>query len=97
MDVIVNSTNTNLDLKQGILSRKLLVNCGSNLQKACSSFAPLRAGDVAVTDANNLPCKLIFHVALVDYKIKDSEKVCYDTAMQATNLHARLYNGVSLI
>lgn len=73
--MIVNSTNTNLNLKQGILSQKLLEICGDSLQKACSDFAPLNSRDVAVTDANNLPCKLIFHVALPDYQTKNSERV----------------------
>ena len=64
-----------MNLSQGILSKKLLEICGDGLQKACSDFAPLNSRDVAVTDANNLPCKFLFHVALPDYQIKNSERV----------------------
>ena len=75
-DVYINSTNTNLNLSQGILSSKLLELCGDDLQKACSDYAPLNSRDVAVTDAKNLPCKFLFHIALPDYKVKNSERVC---------------------
>ena len=88
-EVFINSTNTNLNLKQGILSKKLLEICGDNFQKACSAYAPLNTGDVAVTEAKNLPCKFIFHIALPDYQNKNSEKVCLFS--YSCRMHARSY------
>ena len=72
----VNSANPQLDLSQGQLSSKLLQLCGSGLQKECQQAAPLSPGAVAVTDARNLKCKFLFHVALPDYKTRGSEQVC---------------------
>lgn len=74
-DVYINSTNTNLNLKQGQLSQALLKACGKELQDECETYAPLGPGKVAVTAARNLNCKYIFHVALPDYKTKGSERV----------------------
>ena len=68
-EVYVNSTNAQLDLKTGTLSKKLLEVCGEELQKKCSEYAPLKAEEVAVTEAKNLKAKSIYHVALPDYKL----------------------------
>ena len=38
------------------------------MQKKCSEYAPLKTGDVAVTEAKNLKCDFIYHVALPDFK-----------------------------
>ena len=76
-DVYINSTNTNLNLKQGQLSKLLLNACGDNLQKECSEYAPLKPGKVAVTDTKNLKCSHIFHVALPEYQTANSERVSF--------------------
>ena len=76
-DVYINSTNTNMDLKQGQLSKLLLNACGDELQRECSEYAPLKPGQVAVTGARNLKCQHIFHIALADYKMASSERVSY--------------------
>jgi O-acetyl-ADP-ribose deacetylase (regulator of RNase III) len=67
-DVYINSTNTNLDLKTGTLSKVLLEKCGEELQKECSEYAPLKSENVAVTEAKNLKAKSIYHIALPDYQ-----------------------------
>lgn len=76
-DIYINSTNTNMDLKQGQLSKLLLNACGDELQRECSEYAPLKPGQVAVTEARNLKCQHIFHIALPDYKMASSERVSY--------------------
>jgi len=73
--VYVNSTNTKLDLKQGQLSKLLLEKCGPSIQEEASEYAPLQPGVVAVTDASNLPCQQVFHIALPHYKTAKSERV----------------------
>lgn len=64
----VNSTNANLDLKTGTLSKMMLEKCGEELQKECSEWAPLKSETVAVTEAKNLKAKSIYHIALLDYQ-----------------------------
>ena len=76
-DVFVNSTNSDLDLSRGYLSKQLLKKCGQDLQKECNEYAPLMVGQVAITSAKNLHCQHIFHVALPDYKTKGSLRVRY--------------------
>ena len=68
VEVYVNSTNSNLDLKTGTLSQKLLKACGDELQKQCSEYSPLKPEAVAVTEAKNLHAQSIYHVALPDYQ-----------------------------
>lgn len=67
-DVYINSTNTNLDLKTGTLSKVILEKCGEKLQKKCSEYAPLKPEQVAVTEAEKLKAKSIYHIALPDYQ-----------------------------
>ena len=71
----INSSNEDLDLSKGQLSQLLLKACGQQLQDDCKDYAPLKPGAVAVTDARNLKCKYIFHIALPDYKNRGSERV----------------------
>ena len=70
----MNSTNTNLDLKTGTLSKVLLNKCGDELQKKCSEYAPLKPEKVVVTEAKNLNAKSIYHIALPDYQADPSAK-----------------------
>ena len=79
-DVYINSTNSKLDLKTGTLSNCLLNACGDELQEKCSEYAPLRTGDVAVTEAKNLKCEYIYHIALPDYQGNhNASRVCFRT------------------
>ncbi len=73
----INSTNSNLQLNQGELSRLLLKACGKELQEEASRCAPLQHGRVATTKAYELhkKCKQIYHIFLPDYKAANSEKV----------------------
>ena len=72
----VNSTNPELDLSQGMLSKQLLKRMGQKLQDKCKEYAPLAVGGVAVTPTQNLFCKYIVHVCLSSFKAKGSIKVC---------------------
>ena len=63
----MNLTNTSLDLKTGT-GKELLKKCGNELQKKCSEYAPLKLEKVAITEAENLNAKSIYHVVLPDYQ-----------------------------
>ncbi len=57
------------------MSRLLLNACGEELQEEASEYAPLKQGQVAVTNAKNLKCKKIYHIFLPEYKKTNSERV----------------------
>ena len=63
----VNSTNTNLDLSGGVISKYLATVAGPSLQDECTKKAPINPGQVAVTGSGNIKCKYIFHIALNTY------------------------------
>jgi len=74
----VNTTNVNLDLRQGAVSLALLKAGGTALQQECTDAAPINVGDVAVTGPGNLPCKYVLHTVVPSYTTKhakDAEKV----------------------
>jgi len=63
-DVLVNSTNQQLDLRVGMTSRQLLRAAGEDIQNQCATMYPdgLSWGQVAITQAGDIASsKLIFH------------------------------------
>ena len=65
----MNSTNTNLDLKVGLLSRSLLKVGGETILQELQQKYPDRItlGNIAVSRGGNLPCKEIYHGVLVKW------------------------------
>jgi poly [ADP-ribose] polymerase 10/14/15 len=72
--VYVNSTNSDLDLSRGMLSKQLLKLMGQKLQDQCNEYAPLAIGKVAVTSAEKMFCNVILHVNLPSYGAKGSQR-----------------------
>jgi len=70
-DVIVNSTNENLDLNSGGVSRILLHAAGPELQKECTLKAPkdglLQPGEIVATLAYNLDSEAVYHGIIVPW------------------------------
>ena len=75
--MLVNSTNKDLDLSNGMVSKILLKKCGEELQKECSKLAPLLPGEVAITSAKNLSCTSIYHIVLQSLKEQDAVEVIH--------------------
>ncbi|KAL4232261.1 Appr-1'-p processing enzyme [Mactra antiquata] len=80
-DALVNTTNKELCLDKGKLSKNLLELAGPDLQKQCKKLYPggLKPGQIAVTDSFDLSkkknkCKRIYHVALPPYKYETFRK-----------------------
>ena len=71
----MNSTNSDLDLSRGALSKQLLKLMGQKLQDECNEYASLAVGKVAVTSAEKMFCKVILHVNLPSYNVKGSQRV----------------------
>ena len=71
----MNTTNGNLDLSQGQVSKLLSQAAGPALQAECLQKAPVATGDIAVTSGGNLKCKHMIHVVAPHYKKGKNEKV----------------------
>lgn len=79
MDVIVNSSNPQLDLSQGRASSALLAAAGSRIQRECTQKYPrgVRGGEIAVTTGGNLNCAAIYHAVLTRYSSRKDENVIH--------------------
>ena len=65
VDGIVNSTNCQLQLERGYVSKALLDIGGQTLQNECQQKAPhgVKSGEVVVTSGGKLNCKFVIHGA----------------------------------
>lgn len=77
-DVIVNSTQINLDLSAGAVSSSINKMAGPDLQREARRKYPngIRHNELAVTGGHNLYCQKIFHGALHIYEADKHLKVC---------------------
>ncbi|XP_029656236.1 protein mono-ADP-ribosyltransferase PARP14-like [Octopus sinensis] len=66
VDVIVNSSNKQLQLQRGAVSKFILNAAGSEIQSECNQKYPrgISASEIAITKGYNLKCKNVFHLAL---------------------------------
>ncbi|XP_063404473.1 protein mono-ADP-ribosyltransferase PARP14-like [Mytilus trossulus] len=66
VDVIVNSTSSNLNLENGMLSQSVLRAGGQRLQNECTQNYPngIKEGEVAITTGGKLSCKNVLHGCL---------------------------------
>lgn len=64
--MIVNTTDSSLNLKHGNVSSALLRAAGNQLQTECSEKFPrgIKPNDIVMTDGYNLKCKKVFHISL---------------------------------
>ncbi|XP_076471482.1 protein mono-ADP-ribosyltransferase PARP14-like [Babylonia areolata] len=76
-DVIVNSTNKGLSLKDGAVSKSILNAAGPVLQNECRAKYPngITPDTVAVTQGCNLSCKEVFHVVVKELGIDSEQKL----------------------
>lgn len=69
MDVIVNSTATNLKLSQGAVSARLLAAGGASIQAECTANYPkgITFDQIAETSGGQLLCQIIYHCACPEW------------------------------
>ncbi|XP_060593079.1 protein mono-ADP-ribosyltransferase PARP14-like isoform X3 [Ruditapes philippinarum] len=69
VDVIVNTTAKNLDLKNGAVSASLLKTGGMELQQEVSKKYPngIKDGEIAVTSGQSLKCDIVVHSSLANW------------------------------
>lgn len=88
VDVIVNSSNSSLDLKKGRASKVLLGAAGDVIQTECEKYPNgIQDGEIAITSGGQLSCKAIYHGALSKFSGPRDEqtltnliKACLDQA-----------------
>ncbi|XP_053389477.1 protein mono-ADP-ribosyltransferase PARP14-like, partial [Mercenaria mercenaria] len=78
VDVIVNTTAKNLDLKNGAVSSSLLKFGGQNLQMEVSTNYPdgINFGEIAVSAGHTLKCLQVFHTTLSNYDANNATACC---------------------
>ena len=81
-DIIVNTTQSNLQLATGTVSRAILGKAGTIMQQNCQMYIEkhekLTEGEIYITEATGqLRCKVVFHIAVSNTKkfIKISQAV----------------------
>ena len=84
VNVIVNSTSSDLQLQRGALSKAILKAGGRNIQVECEQNYPdgIKVGEVAVSSAGKLLCSKIFHIAIKHFDSK-SPRVCLQVIFHA--------------
>lgn len=97
VDAIVNAANEKLDLNGG-LSKALSDAAGPQLQEACYEVlkkrTQLKAGEVVLTDAGQLPCKYVIHAVGPQYDSSNSQKavsILKNAVRKSLNLADREY------
>jgi len=63
---VVNASNTELKLGSGV-SGAFRVQCGPTLQEELDALAPIRHGEVIVTEVERQPYRYIVHAAIMDF------------------------------
>jgi len=78
-EVYINTTSSDLTLKNGAVSKSILNAGGQTIQDECSQFVSkngnVQPGDIAVTGPGKIPCKHIIHTAGSNYRGVSSEEV----------------------
>ena len=73
--VLVNSSNKELKLDTGYISKSLLQAAGPNLQLECRKQAPegVQPGNVVITGGGKLSCAMVFHGACLPWEADKKE------------------------
>ncbi|XP_029656730.1 protein mono-ADP-ribosyltransferase PARP14-like [Octopus sinensis] len=77
VDVIVNSTNKQLQLHKGSISKSILNVAGAQIQSECNQKYPqgISTSEIAITKGYNLKCDNVFHLALPDWDENSSHSI----------------------
>ncbi|XP_046549029.1 protein mono-ADP-ribosyltransferase PARP14-like [Haliotis rubra] len=92
-DVIVSSSNTNLDLDRGMVSKSLLKHAGPSIQAECKEKYPdgIQLGDIAVTKGGDMQCvEQIYHCVLPNWDDGTGTQTLIDTL---NALLLKVHNG----
>ncbi|XP_029633907.1 protein mono-ADP-ribosyltransferase PARP14-like isoform X1 [Octopus sinensis] len=77
VDVVVNSSNKELQLNRGSVSKLLLKAAGPQIQDECNQKYPqgISTSEIAITKGHDLKCKNVFHLVLPDWNEKNPDSI----------------------
>ena len=75
VDVIVNSTSSDLNLSANASAMALSAAAGPRLQQECNTIGKVDTGEIVVTSGANLACKHVFHTSCAGWENGAGEKV----------------------
>ncbi|XP_022795893.1 poly [ADP-ribose] polymerase 14-like [Stylophora pistillata] len=78
VDVIVNSTSSDLNLSANASAMALSAAAGPRLQQECNTIGKVDTGEIVVTSGANLACKHVFHTSCAGWENGAGEKVLRD-------------------
>jgi O-acetyl-ADP-ribose deacetylase (regulator of RNase III) len=73
--VLVNTTGEQLNLQSNACAKSFSNVAGPELQRYCNAIAPVKVGDIGVTQPGKLHCKYVFHAVCGEWKNGSGEKV----------------------
>ncbi|PVD29541.1 hypothetical protein C0Q70_08792 [Pomacea canaliculata] len=88
VDVIVNSSNGQLDLSRGAVSKALKAKCGKDLKRECEtkpipiSVADMARHNIVMTAAYKLKCKHILHIDALAHQKSGGWEKAYTVVLQ---------------
>ena len=85
VDVIVNTTSSNLNLSGNASSKALSAAAGPKLQEECKTIGQVKTGEIVVTNGANLACKHVFHTSCPGWEKGEGEKVSTDIIFFSCN------------
>ena len=75
VDVIVNSTSSELDLSRNASSKALSDAAGPTLQQECKAIGKVNIGDTVITSGAKLKCKHVLHTSCAQWNQQSGEQV----------------------
>ncbi|XP_014787692.2 protein mono-ADP-ribosyltransferase PARP14, partial [Octopus bimaculoides] len=87
VDVIINTTNKNLQLNNGSISKFILKAAGSEMQVECNQKYPqgISTSEIAITEGYKLNCKKVFHLTLPSWDEDSSDLILANLTRIITN------------
>ncbi|XP_067934854.1 protein mono-ADP-ribosyltransferase PARP14-like [Watersipora subatra] len=87
-EALVNSVGTDFQLNHGKVAQALLAKAGPLLQKECTTLAPIKVGEIKVTEGHQLECQKIVHCNCPPYKGPDSLQTLQQLVINCLNVAA---------
>ena len=91
VDVIVNTTSSNLNLSENASAKALSAAAGPKLQQECKTIGQVKTGEIVVTNGANLACKHVFHTSCAGWEKGEGEKVSTNIILFSCNVKFDMY------
>ncbi|XP_068729497.1 protein mono-ADP-ribosyltransferase PARP14-like [Montipora capricornis] len=97
VDVIVNSTSSDLNLESNQSAKALSVAAGPTLQQECKAIGQVPQGGIVVTSGGSLHCKHVFHTNCSQWENGKGEQVLRDIIRKSlTEAQTRRLSSIAI-